>query len=119
MIRLFLTCLSLITCFTALPLPPSLSPALASMAEGKAALRQGDLFNAHGHFITEGNKGNPQAQLYLGWMYYNGKGVKRNFKTSFSWYEAAAKNGMLEAWNALGLMYERGLGVSKDGKKAT
>ena len=55
----------------------------------------------------------------LGWLYFNGDGVKQDYKEAFKWFkEAGEDTGMLYAAYDLGYMYENGYGTEKDYKKA-
>ncbi len=47
-------------------------------------------------------------------MYEKGKGVDKDYKKAFKWYELAAKQGQPVAQYNLGNMYERGEGLAKD-----
>ena len=115
MIRICLIIISIAT----LSLISHPSQLKASMNDGNAALTRGDFSKAYRYFLAESKKGNAKAQLYLGWMYYYGKGINQDYRKSFDWYKAAANAGKVEALNALGMMYEKGLGVKLDGKEAT
>jgi len=54
------------------------------------------------------------AQYYVGWMYYYGRGAEQSHQQAFRWYQAAAQAGHEKAQVFLGLMYRRGQGVEKD-----
>lgn len=62
--------------------------------------------------------GNIEAQLYLGYFYFCGRGVKRHYKKSAEWYEKAANQGDPSAQFFLGNCYYYGVGVRKNYKKA-
>ena len=47
-------------------------------------------------------------------MYYNGKGVARDFKEALKWYRLAAKQGLGSAQVNLGAMYYEGQGAAED-----
>ena len=51
-------------------------------------------------------------------MYYLGKGIEKNYKKAFEWYEKVASQGFADAQYNLGNMYYYGEGVEKDSKKA-
>ena len=51
-------------------------------------------------------------------MYYNGRGVKKNYNKAFMWYEKAAKQGVAMAQFNLGDVYYKGRGVKQNYKKA-
>jgi TPR repeat protein len=59
-------------------------------------------------------QGNVQAQNGLGAMYYNGKGVTKDFKEAVKWYRLAAAQGNISAQLNLGAMYYEGEGVVED-----
>ena len=54
------------------------------------------------------------AQFWLGLMYENGSGVKRNRQQSLKWFLKAAKQGNSDAQVSLGQAYEDGDGVPQD-----
>jgi len=64
-------------------------------------------------------EGNARAQLFLGFMYYRGKGVmKKDYGAAMSWYQLAAEQGDANAQYYLGAMYAKGKGVRQDKRQA-
>lgn len=63
-------------------------------------------------------KGNPIAQVALGWRYYNGQGVATNLTEAANWWSKAAENGDAESQFRMGCIYQFGEGVSEDSSKA-
>jgi S1-C subfamily serine protease len=59
-------------------------------------------------------QGDPNAQINLGALYDNGRGVPENPATAVKWYRKAALEGNRQAQYYLGLMYANGRGVSRD-----
>jgi uncharacterized protein len=59
-------------------------------------------------------KGDPEAQSALGYMYEEGKGVRVDFGQALIWYRKAAAQEEAQGQNNLGRMYEQGRGVSQD-----
>ncbi|PVW14536.1 M48 family metalloprotease [Marixanthomonas spongiae] len=57
--------------------------------------------DAYNMYITPANKGNAHAQERIGWLYYKGKGVKKDKDLAVSWWKKAAKQGNVEAINYL------------------
>lgn len=55
--------------------------------------------------------GQPEAQFWLGTMYYQGRGKPRLYAAALAWYRRAAEQGNADAQNNLGLMYRNGEGV--------
>ncbi len=61
---------------------------------------------------------NPEAPLKLAEMYFQGKGVEKDFEKAAQYYEGASLKGNAEAQLKLGNLYVKGLGVEKDYAKA-
>ena len=66
----------------------------------------------------EASQGNADAQLQLGAIYYQGKGVRQDYVKARQWYEKAANQGDAYAQGLLGFMYYGGEGVRQDYAKA-
>jgi TPR repeat protein len=64
--------------------------------------------------IQKANRGDPNAQAQLGWLYSIGSGVPQNYYLAAKWYHRAAARGHGGAQFALGLLYDKGLGVPHD-----
>jgi len=47
-------------------------------------------------------------------MYFNGRGVLRDYKEAVQWFRLAAENGYVPAQSRLGDMYQNELGVPKN-----
>ena len=58
------------------------------------------------------------AQVCLGEMYEEGKGVRRNYRRAVEWYRKAAEQGDAAGQYELGWMYREGMGVDKDCQEA-
>ena len=58
------------------------------------------------------------AQVNLGFLYKNGKGVERNLRTAEQWFRKAADQGSSRAQNNLGNMYLQGIGVEQNDQLA-
>ncbi|MDB3945173.1 sel1 repeat family protein [Gammaproteobacteria bacterium] len=65
-------------------------------------------------FTLAADKGDANAQAFLGLMYYYGEGIPQDYKTALKWYTLAAEKGDANAQAFLGLMYGKGDGVSQD-----
>ena len=79
-----------------------------------------DAFNA-GHFARAfaiwsrlAGEGDAKSQASLGFMYYSGKGVRRDDAQSLFWFRRAAEAGQPTAQFFLGLQYFYGRGVARD-----
>ena len=64
------------------------------------------------------NQGDAEAQFNLGWMYYQGEGVRQDYAKAFEWYKKVANQGDSNAQFVLGLLYYKGEGVRQDYAKA-
>ncbi len=93
-------------------LEPKPTPAAAAPEAG------GDDRQLAHYFETGAAAGNPNAQVNLGWMYHEGKGVPRDYKKAVELYEKAAEQGYAPGQAYLASQYATGKGVDKDYKKA-
>jgi TPR repeat protein len=90
------------------------SPAAAgSKSDGTAAFAKGNYYAAAARAHPLAERGNPQAQALLGFMYEYGRGVPQDYTTAVYWYRCAAEQDYSTAQYLLGLMYEKGLGVEQ------
>ena len=62
--------------------------------------------------------GHPRAAVFLGSMYFEGRGVPRNYKKAANLFSCATRQGDLEAATALAGMLRKGLGLKPDIGKA-
>ena len=67
---------------------------------------------------ADAEKGNANAQAYLGYCYHNGQGVAKDYVEAVKWYRKAAEQGNAAAQCNLGICYEHGNGVRKDKAEA-
>ncbi|KAF9126805.1 hypothetical protein BGW39_006339 [Mortierella sp. 14UC] len=69
------------------------------------------------HYIQtmiDARLGEVGAQVALGDMYRDGKGVQQDYQTAMDWYLLAEEQGNLNACSRLGDLYRDGLGVEVD-----
>jgi TPR repeat protein len=59
-------------------------------------------------------RGEPQAQTQVGFMYETGRGLPQDYMAAVYWYRRAAEQGYPRAMHLLGLMYDKGQGVAED-----
>lgn len=86
--------------------------------EGIEAFTSGDFIKANSIFESLANAGNASAEYQLGLSYELGRGVDKNDKAAFRWYQAAAQQELPLACLHLGRFYEDGRGVPRDYVKA-
>jgi hypothetical protein len=60
------------------------------------------------------DRGSAVAEWMIGRLYFDGKGVTRDFTEAATWFRKADGEGLPVAQWDLGMMYYRGYGVSKD-----
>ncbi len=85
----------------------------------KIAFESGDYETALNLWIPLAEKGNPEAQNYLGILYYLGLGTDKDYKQALEWYERAARAGHPDAQRNYGDMINFGrAGLKKDNKEA-
>ena len=88
--------------------------ALAGYEEGMDAFSRGDYATAFEELRPLADRGDPNAQFTLGFMYDYGQGVRRNAIEAIWWYRKAAEQGSAVAQFTLGGIYESGRGAPKD-----
>lgn len=86
----------------------------ANVRSGIAALDRQDYTRASLIFFPLAERGEPQAQAYLGYMYQTGRGVPQNYTEAAYWYRRSAEQGYGPAQYWLGLLYDKGQGVPRD-----
>ena len=64
------------------------------------------------------NKGHPESQNQLGWIYDQGQGVVSNPQKAVEYYLKSANQGFKKAQINIGVMYELGRGVPQDFEEA-
>jgi len=75
-------------------------------------------FSSKEDVVSKAKQGDADAQFNLGSMYYQGKGVPKDYKQAYAWFTKAAEQGDADAQFNLGFMYNKGEGVPKDYKQA-
>ncbi len=77
-----------------------------------------DLQQAFAWLMKAAERGDPDAQTDVGFMYRSGQGVAQDFQRALQWLTKAADQRNQEAEAGLGDMYSFGLGVTPDAKQA-
>ena len=60
----------------------------------------------------------PEAQRALGSMYFAGRGVEKDYKEAWKWYDKAARQGNARAIYNLALMLDKGWGIKKNSSES-
>jgi TPR repeat protein len=99
----------------------SLAPPLFGASAGPGALTAGEQAYARHDYVraasllrAEAERGSPDAQTYLGFMYQNGFGVPQDFVVAAGWLNQAAQQGQPTAQFLLGMAFDKGHGVPQD-----
>jgi hypothetical protein len=79
---------------------------------------RGDLERAATRYRQVAELGRPAAQLKLGWLYYEGRGVPRDMMEAARWWRQAAEGRFEVAGRRLGQLYVDGLIVPQDDVEA-
>jgi len=69
-------------------------------------------------FTKAAKRGHSLAQLFLGGMHEEGKGIKQDFNQAVFWYTKSAEQGEVEAQYVLGRMHDIGKGVVQNFRTA-
>ncbi|MEA2490453.1 MAG: uncharacterized protein QOH21_2245 [Acidobacteriota bacterium] len=69
-------------------------------------------------WLAAAEKGDHDAEYYVGKIYEDGLGTDPDYATAASWYQKAADAGHSASQFSLGSLYEKGLGVTADAAKA-
>ena len=87
--------------------------------QGMAAYNSGEYAKAMQILQPLAEKGDPDAQYYVGTLYADGLGVKQDMAKGLDLLEKSVKNKNRNAAIFLGKMYLSGRGVPLDTKKGT
>ena len=86
--------------------------------KGQKAYEANDYATALKEFRFLAERGHAFAQISLGWMCAEGKGVAQDKKEAVDWFRKAAEQGDVTGINSLAFMYYTGQGVEKNYKEA-
>jgi len=88
--------------------------AWADYSDADKAYEAGDYAQAFTEYKTFAERGDARAQVNVGWMYYNGEGVRQDKALALVWYHKAAEQGDVTSIFNLAYGYEHGDGVQQD-----
>ena len=86
----------------------------ADFQKGLEAYDTGDYDTALGEWSKLAEKGNATAQVIMGVMYYEGKGVSQDYTEAVKWFRKSTEQGNAKAQYNLGVAYAKGQGVIQD-----
>jgi uncharacterized protein len=90
------------------------APALADFEAGLDAYQKGDYVTAAKEWRPLAEQGSAAAQLNIGLMYLDGKGVPQDFGEAVTWLRRSAEQDNTEAQHDLGALYGAGKGLKRD-----
>jgi uncharacterized protein len=83
----------------------------SAFSDGVVAFHRSDYATAFRNLRPLAERGQPDAQALLGYMYQHGSGVPQDQVIAAHWYSSAAEQGHVGAQYQLGLLYDKGHGV--------
>jgi TPR repeat protein len=89
-----------------------------TLRQGVAAIAREDYVAAAAILAPFAQRGNPDAQTYMGYLYAIGHGVPQDYTQAAIFYRRAAEQGHPGAQYELGLLYDKGQGVPQDNIEA-
>lgn len=104
----------LLLAFTCLSTPSLADPLFPDMTAARDAARIGDFTQAAQNWEPLADFGIAEAQLELGLLYNQGKGVERDEKKAFRLIRRSAEAGLPRAYVPLGRLYEDGSGAPRN-----
>lgn len=103
---------------TGSPAFPTDGPSDEAFADGLAAYLREDYDAAITQWEVLADENNPFAELGMGWLFENGRGVAADPAIAVAFYRVAANQGVAEAHYRLSVMYREGRGVADDTREA-
>jgi uncharacterized protein len=85
-----------------------------TFANGLSAFNVGDYTAAYSIWLSLAEQGDANSQSSIGYLFYEGKGVRQDSKIAARWYYLAASQGEPTAQSFLCEMHLRGDGVPRD-----
>lgn len=99
--------------------------AMATTDKGTALLQRADSLYRAGNFEKavevyrqSAEEGNAEAQFDIGYAYYTGEGIGRDYTSAAMWFKRSAKQQFAKAMYNLAYCYMNGRGVPRDYDKA-
>lgn len=82
--------------------------------QGLAAYNAADFATAIANWRPLAERGDPDSQTALAFLYYKGLGVAQDGAVAVGWYARAAERGQPDAQLFLGWSYLDGIGIARD-----
>jgi hypothetical protein len=84
------------------------------MAAAMEAMLEGNFAEAYCLWKPLAERGQPEAQYHIGWLYANGNGLRVDTERAVEWWRRAADQGLTDAQFAMGLAATTGDGMERD-----
>lgn len=88
------------------------------MQKADSLYRMGHFESAVEIYIKAAEEGNAEAQFDIGYAYFNGEGIQRDYTSAAMWFKRAARQNFAKAQYNLAYCYMNGRGVPRDYDKA-
>lgn len=98
--------------------PSGFSNVIQMVILGEEAFFKGDYETAISYLMPAADRGNAEAQFFVGNMYENGFGVELSDTKAFDYYRMSADQGYAIAQLYLGNLFFQGIGVERSYEKA-
>lgn len=89
-----------------------------SFQQGMSCYEKREYTKAFQFFLEEAQKGDAEAEFWVGRCYDRGEGVQKNSQAALEWYTRSAKQGYFKAQYNLAQMYYEGNAIKRDDGKA-
>jgi TPR repeat protein len=89
-----------------------------TFSDGLSAYNIGDYAIAYAIWLPLAKQGHANARSAIGYLFYDGRGVRQNREEAARWYELAARDGEATAQSFLCRMHLQGDGVPRDLEQA-
>jgi TPR repeat protein len=106
-IKLVVTCIALL----AMAAPRAGTAIAQDFRSGLSAYNSGDYTRAFREWLGPAERGDPEAQAGIGFLFHKGLGVMQDDSEAASWFVKAAEQGQAEAQLLLGTLFFFGRGV--------
>jgi TPR repeat protein len=100
------------------PSAPAATTARELVRKGREVFNREDYPAALELFRSAAEQGDAEAQVWVGLIYLNGWGVKKNYAEALTWLQKSAAQGFASAQGRIGSMYKRGWGVPQNDAEA-
>lgn len=97
---------------------PNDDSAILLLHKADSLYRMGSFERAAEIYLQAAEKGNAEAQFDIGYAYYTGEGISRNYTSAAMWFKRSAKQNFAKAQYNLAYCYMNGRGVPCDYDKA-